>query len=90
MNLTAMVVRFKSYIAGAIALAVSLLVAYISGKSRTEHAADIAEKDKEIEQTKSTASAEVAEAKSAKETVNSVSSSSDSTVDSELQQFTRD
>ncbi|UCR74904.1 hypothetical protein Fifi44_00035 [Erwinia phage Fifi44] len=90
MNLIAMVAKFKGWIATAFVFLVGLGVAYLSGKQKAEQTAEVEKKDAEIESTKAVADTQVREATAAKKVVESVNRSSDTSVDDELQRFTRD
>lgn len=90
MNLIAMAAKFKGWIATAFLFLVGVGLAYLSGKKDEKHSNEIEKKDAEIEQTKAVSSAEVSAATDAKKVTESVSRKPDSSVDDELQRFTRD
>lgn len=90
MNLIAMAAKFKGWIATAFLFLVGVGLSYLSGKKDEKHSNEIEKKDAEIEQTKAVSSAEVSAATDAKKVTQSVSNKSDSSVDDELQRFTRD
>ena len=90
MNLIAMAAKFKGWIATAFLFLVGVGLAYLSGKKDEKHSNEIEKKDAEIEQTKAVSSAEVSAATDAKKVTESVSRKSDSSIDDELQRFTRD
>ena len=90
MNLIAMAAKFKGWIATAFLFLVGVGLAYLSGKKDEKHSNEIEKKDAEIEQTNAVSKAEITAAKDAKKVTQSVSSKSDSSVDDELQRFTRD
>lgn len=90
MNLIAMAAKFKGWLATAFLFVVGVGLAYLSGKKDEKHSNEIEKKDAELEQTKAVSSAEVSAATDAKKVTESVSRKPDSTVDDELQRFTRD
>ena len=90
MNLIAMAAKFKGWLATAFLFVVGVGLAYLSGKKDEKHSNEIEKKDAEIEQTNAVSRAEVTAATDAKKVTESVSRKPDSTVDDELQCFTRD
>ncbi|QHJ79838.1 MAG: hypothetical protein [Caudoviricetes sp.] len=83
-------IKIKYYIGIFLGVVALIGYAFLSGRKSGKQEVQAEVKEQEIVNTKAVAKAEVVAAVKAKETVQKVSNSSDSSVDSELQRFTRD